>query len=595
LVRSKKYPRGYSLAVTEFHLQKSIIQNYFSFSAMLKKSDRVLPAVIITGCLVGVTAATYWVLTQQNRLTEMPVGANIVPQEALLTISMSTDENQWQQLRQFGTVQTQAELEKNFRQWRDRLITAYGYNYQRDIQPWIGKEATIAVLPPEINTNTTTNPAPTNQNQALLMVLPIADQAAAQQVWESKSQTQNKWISRNYKGTQIQETPGKGNTNYSAAVLDQRFIVVSDNSQATEKAIDTYQNGLSLAKVPGYITAINKIAQPNRFAQVYLNVPIAARVAQANPAQTAIPQSLARLKENQGLASTITIEPEGLRFRSISWLNPNSQRLHRVENSVRQMQQRLPSETFMMLSGGNLQQLWQDYVTSSQSNPLAPFPPENLRAGFKSLTGLDLDRDLFGWMNSEFSLAIVPASAQAQQDFMLSLVLMIETRDRPAANKSFQQLEQVLQSRYQFKTQETQLGNNTVTNWIAPFGTLTATHGWLDNNVAFVTLGAPIVERLLPQPTKNLASTAQFQNTVPKLNPNNGQFFLDINPTVKALPLPQLIPGQNILLEATRSIGGTAAVSDERSIRYDIFVSLEKEKSQSQSSENRENILTTSH
>ncbi|MBE9189909.1 DUF3352 domain-containing protein [Gloeocapsopsis crepidinum LEGE 06123] len=562
---------------------------------MLKKSDRVLPAVIITGCLVGVTAATYWVLTQQNRLTQMPVGANIVPQEALLTISVSTDENQWQQLRQFGTVQTQAELEKNFRQWRDRLLTAYSYNYQQDIQPWIGKEATIAFLPPEINTNTTTNPAPTNQNQALLMVLPIADQAAAQQVWESKSQTQNKWISRNYKGTQIQETPGTGNTNYSAAVLDQRFIVVSDNPQATEKAIDTYENGLSLAKVPGYITAISKITQPNRFAQVYLNVPIAARVAQANPAQTAIPQSLTRLKENQGLASTITIEPEGLRFRSISWLNPNSQRLHRVENSAGQMQQRLPSETFMMLSGGNLQQLWQDYVTSSQSNPLAPFPPENLRAGFKSLTGLDLDRDLLSWMNSEFSLAIVPASTQAQQDFMLSLVLMIETRDRAAANKSFQQLEQVLQRRYQFKTQETQLGNNTFTNWIAPFGTLTATRGWLDNNVAFVTLGAPIVERLLPQPTKNLASTTQFQNTVPKLNPNNGQFFLDINPTVKALPLPQLIPGQNILLEATRSIGGTAAVSDERSIRYDIFVSLEKEKSQSQSSENRENILTTSH
>ncbi|MUL37432.1 DUF3352 domain-containing protein [Gloeocapsopsis dulcis] len=543
---------------------------------MPKKNNRVLPAVIITSCLVGVGVVTYWVVTQQNRLAEIPVGANIVPQEALLTISVSTDENQWQQLRQFGTVQTQAELEKNFLQWRDRFLTAYGYNYQQDIQPWIGQEATIAFLPPETLNNTTTNPTLTNQNQALLMVLPIADQVAAQQVWEtSKPQTQ-KWISRDYKGTQIQETQGTTGTNYSAAVLDQRFVVVSDNPQVTEKAIDTYHNGLSLAKIPGYTTAISKIAQPNRFAQVYLNVPIAARVAQTNPAQSAIPQGLARLKENQGLASSITIEPEGLSFRSISWLNPNSQRVHRVENSAGQMQQRLPSETFMMLSGGNLQQLWQDYVISSQSNPLTPFPPENLRAGFKSLTGLDLDRDLLSWMNSEFSLAIVPASTQAQQDFMLSLVLMIETSDRTAANKSFQQLEQVLQSRYQFKTQETQLANNTVTNWIAPFGTLTATRGWLDNNVAFITLGAPIVERLLPQPTKNLASTTQFQNTVPRLNPNNSQFFLDVNPTVKALPLPQLLPGQNILLEVTRSIGGTAAVSDERSIRYDIFVSLEK-------------------
>lgn len=554
---------------------------------MPKTSNRVLPAVIITSSLIGAGAVTYWVLTQQNRLTD-PVGANIVPQEALLTISVTTDENQWQQLRQFGTVQTQAELEKSFLQWRDRFLTAYGYNYQQDIQPWIGQEATIAVLPPEIDS--TTNP--TSQNQALLMVLPIADQAAAQQVWEAKSQTQNKSISRDYQGIQIQQTQDTANTNYAAAVIDQRFVVISDNPQATEKAIDTYQNGLSLTKIPGYTTAISKIAQPNRFAQVYLNVPIAARVAQTNPTQTTIPQGLARLTENQGIASTITIEPEGVRFRSISWLNPNSQHVHRVENTAGQMQQRLPAQTFMMLSGGNLQQLWQDYVISSQSNPLSPFPPENLRAGFQSLTGLDLDRDLLSWMNSEFSLAVVPATTQEQQDFALSLVLMIETRDRTAADKSFQQLEQVLQSRYQFNTQQTQLGNTTVTNWIAPFGTITATRGWIDNNVAFITLGAPIAEQLLPQPAKNLASTTQFQNTVPReLNPHNGQFFLNVNPTVRALPLPELLPGQNTLLAATRSIGGTAAISDERSIRYDIFVSLEKAQSQAQSSQN---TLTTS-
>lgn len=562
---------------------------------MPEKSKKLSPSTfIIAGGLIGVGAVTYWVLTQQNRLAEMPVGASIVPQEVLLTISVSTDENQWQQLQEFGTVQTQAELARNITQLRDRFLTAHGYNYEQDVQPWIGKEATIAFLPPDLNP--TTKPTlTTNQNQALLMVLPIADQAAAQQVWETPKPQTQKWILRNYKGTQIQETQGTGDKNYSAAVLDQRFVIVSDNPKVTEKAIDTYQNGLSLAKTPGYTTAISKIAQPNRFAQVYLNVPVAARVATANPAQTSIPQGLARLQENQGLASTITLEPEGVRLRSISWLKPNSQRVHRVENSADQMQQRLPAETLMMLSGGNLQQVWQDYILSSEANPLTPLPPENLRAGFKSLTGLDLDRDLLSWMNNEFSLAIVPASTQSQQDFALSLVLMIETSDRAAANKSFQQLAQVLQNRYQFKTQEKQLGNNTVTNWIAPFGTLTATHGWLDNNVAFVTLGAPIADRLLPQPTTTLSSTTQFQNTVPKLNPNNGQFFLNVNPTVKALPLPQLLPEQKILLEATRSIGATAVVSNERSIRYDVFVSLEKEKSQIQGSGgSRENTLTTS-
>lgn len=106
---------------------------------------------------------------------------------------------------------------------------------------------------------------------------------------------------------------------------------------------------------------------------------------------------------------------------------------------------------------------------------------------------------------------------------------------------------------------------------------MTATHGWLDGNVAFLTLGAPVADTIVPKPATTLASTEQFQKTVPsELNPNNGQFFLNVDSTVKALPLPQFFPGQQMLVEAMRSIGVTAAVSDPRSIRYDIFVALKK-------------------
>lgn len=74
----------------------------------------------------------------------MPVGVNFIPQDALIAISVSTESAQWQQLQEFGTKQTQAELNKSLTQLRDRFLTANGYNYQQDIQPWIGKEVTIA-------------------------------------------------------------------------------------------------------------------------------------------------------------------------------------------------------------------------------------------------------------------------------------------------------------------------------------------------------------------------------------------------------------------------------------------------------------------
>lgn len=550
--------------------------------------EKTKPSLLLTlgaaGLLIGGGVAAYWILTQRNGLLgDMPVGANIIPQDALLTLSVSTDSNQWQQLREFGTKQTQAELDKNLAELRDRFLTANGYNYQQDIQPWVGEEVTLAFLPPQINTPTTKstpNSSATDKQESVLMVLPIENPAAAKQVLEKpKPLKQGKWIDRNYKGVQIKETQGVPSQNYSATVLDQRFLVVSDNPKATERAIDTYIGGASIAKTAGYTQSLDKIEAQDRFAQLYVNVPVAARVGAVNPARSISPQGLAQLQNHQGLASTITLESEGIRFKSISWLKPNSPHVHVVENKAGKMQSRLPAQTLMMVSGGNLQRLWQDYVQGVQSNPLAPIPPENLRAGVKSLTGLDLDQDLIRWMGGEFSLSVIPAAPKegAPENFALSLVFMVQTSDRSAAEKTLTQLDEVMSRQYQFKVQEAKIGGQPVVNWIAPYGTLTATHGWLDENVAFLALGAPVADRIVPKPATTLASTEQFQKTVPsELSPNNGQFFLDVNSTVKTLPLPQFFPGQQTWMQAMRSIGVTAAVSDERSVRYDIFASLKK-------------------
>ena len=541
------------------------------------------PSLLLTlgasGLLIGGGIAAYLILSQRTSwLGDMPVGANIIPQDALLTVSVTTDADQWQQLREFGTKQTQAELDKNLAELRDSFLTANGYNYQHDIQPWVGQEVTIAFLSPHnpLTTKSSPNSSATATNkQSVLMVLPIDNSAAAKQILlKPKLLKQGKWVARNYKGVQIKETQGVPSQNYSTTVLDQRFLVVSDNPKTTERAIDAYKGGASIAKTDGYTQALDKI-KAQHFAQFYINVPAAARVAAANPSRSFSPQGLAQLQNQQGWASTVTLESEGIRFKSISWLKQNSQRVHMVENKAGKMQSRLPADTLMMISGGDLQQLWQDYA-QGVSNPLAPIPPENLRGGVKSLTGLDLERDLLSWMGG-FSLSIIPAAPTGDsKDFALSLLFMVETRDRLKAEKSLQQLDKVISREYQFHIQKTKVGGKPVFNWISPYGTLTATHGWVDENTAFLTLGAPIVEQIIPKPAIALASTEQFQKTVPAVSPNNGQFFLNVNSTVKALPLYQFLPNQQTLLEAMRSIGVTAAVSDQRSVRYDIFVSLKK-------------------
>ena len=559
-------------------------------SVRMKKNKK--PSLVLTlsaaGLLIGVGTVAYWLLSQrQISSNDLLVGANIIPGDALFAVSLTTDPQQWQKLREFGTKETQAELDKNLVELRDRFLTNNGYDFQKDIAPWVDNDITIAILAPVTASKpapkpVTTNEDAANEQQSMVMVLPVKNPEIAKNILaQPKTLKQGKWIDRTYQGIAIKQSQGQAGENFSATLLDGRFLVITDSPKATERAIDAYKNKTSLATTGGFAENFPKIANYQRFGQFYVNVPTAAKIAAASPNRPLPAQVLAQLQNNQGLAGTMTLEPEGIRFKGVSWLNPKSQRVLAVENKAGKMQSRIPAETLMMLSGGNLQRLWGDYVLTSQGNPLSPIAPEQLRGGIKSLTNLDLDKDLLSWMKSEFSLSVIPNTPKegSRDDFRAGLVFMVQTSNRQSAEASIKQLDEVMRNQYQFQIQPAKVADQPVVNWVSPYGTLTATHGWLDTDVAFLVVGAPITDKILPKPNNTLANTLPFQQTVPtELNPTNGQFFLDVERTVKNLPSTIFTPNQQTFLAATRSIGMTSAVSDSRSNRYDIFIALKKVK-----------------
>ena len=566
-------------------------------SVAMKKDKNKKPSLVLTlsaaGLLIGGGSIAYWLLSQrQPYWSDLLVGANMIPGDALFAVSLTTDSQQWQQLRQFGTRKTQTELDKNLVELRDRFLTNNGYDFQKDIAPWVGNDITIAILAPDTASKpapkpVTTNGDATSDQQSMVMVLPVKNPEIAKSILaQPKTLKQGKWIDRTYQGIAIKQNQGQAGENFSAALLDGRFLVITDSLKATERAIDAYKNKTSLATTGGFAENFQKIGNYQPFAQFYVNVPTAAKIAAASPNRPLPAQVLAQLQNNQGLAGTMTLEPEGIRFKGVSWLNPNSQRLLAVENKAGEMQSRLPAETLMMLSGGNLQRLWGDYVLTSQGNPLSPMAPEQIRGSIKSLTNLDLDKDLLSWMKGEFSLSVIPTTPKqgSPDDFRAGLVFMVQASDakggqslRQSAETSLKQLDDVMRNQYQFQVQPAKVAGQPVVNWVSPYGTLTATHGWLDGDVAFLVVGAPISDKIVPKPNNTLASTLPFQQTVPtEPNPTNGQFFLDVERTVKNLPPTILTTNQQTLLDATRLIGMTSAVSDNRSNIYDIFIGLKK-------------------
>ncbi|BBD61955.1 hypothetical protein NIES2109_47910 [Nostoc sp. HK-01] len=555
-------------------------------SVPMKKKQKPSLALTLsaTGLLIIGGGVAYRLFSQGHLYSgNLLVGANIIPGDALFAASLTTDPKQWQKLQDFGTKESQAELNKNLIQLRDRFLTNNGFNFEQDIQPWVGEEVTFAILAPE-----TSQPAPkpvatdgvANSQQSLVMVLPVKNPELAQKILaQPKALKTGKWIDRTYQGIPIKQSEGQFGTNLSATLLDQRFLVITDNPKATERAIDAYKNKTSLATVGSFADNFPKISESHSFAQFYINVPTAAKIATTAPNRRLPAQVLAQLQNNQGLAGNITLEAEGVRLKGVSWLNPQSQRLLSIDNTAGSMQQRMPAETLMMLSGSNLQRLWGDYILTSQGNPLSPVSPEQLRSGVKSLTNLDLERDLLSWMKGEFAVSLIPNTSKngTPGDFRAGLVFMIKASDRKLAEASLQKLDDVIKNQYQFQIQPGTVANQPVVNWIGPFGTLTASHGWLDKDVAFLVLGAPVTDKIVPKPNSTLASNLAYQHTVPtELNPTNGAFFLDVERMVNNFTLNTLFPKQKTFLEATRSIGVTTSVSDSRSTRYDVFLSLKK-------------------
>jgi Protein of unknown function (DUF3352) len=548
-----------------------------------KDKSSLLFSIGVATLLVSLGFIAYLIVISRGPAKDVPAGATVVPQDVMMAVSIATDESQWNRLREFGTPESKASFEQILAQLRDRLLTANGYSYQQDIKPWVGNTTTIAFLrnkiaipqtPPAPNA-----PPPLPAQQSVAIILPIANPIAAKELLaKPRTLTQGKMVERNYKGVQVTETQGVPDRKFSVAVLGTNYLAITNEPTATDRIIDTFKGEPSLAKTPGYPDALQEIKIPGAFGQIYVNIPVAAAFSAANSAREISPENLEKLQQNQGFATTMMLEPEGIGFKSVSWLKPDSQRRIAVENNAQKTANRLPNTTIAMVSGGNLQRLWQDYVQGAEANPIAPINPQVLRSAMKSTTGLDLDKDLIDWMAGEFSLSLIPSPAQSPKDkYAAGFVFTIDTNNRRAADKSLKKLDDTMKTKG-FRVEEIQIAGQKAVQWTSPFGGIVVTRGWM-KDTAFLTVGAPILDTIVPAPTSPLLSSELFQKTVrSELTPHNGNFFIDIDSAFnpKNLALPEFPPNQKVWIDAMSSIGVTASVVNDRTTRYDAFVGLKK-------------------
>jgi hypothetical protein len=600
----------------------------------LPKKPPLLFTIGTAVLLIGGGAIAYWGLSWQRFFAEsLPTGAKAIPETATVTLSLSTNPEQWRQLRQFGTPATQADFDQQLAQWRDRWFTQYGLSFQTHLAPWVGDEVTIALLPTALAEGEQEDVLIPRENHQIVL-LPIADREAAQDVMtdflasesgpvdaadstatdatedapnngidqageaadqdKPSDQTEYRGVTLTRYDPSAEDAPAIGpETAAEGAVwmglLGTELVLVADDMGAAEQAIDAYKGGRTIADLPGYGRAFEQTEWGDPFGKLYVSVPAATQfLAQAS--QPAIPPAvLSGFQASRGLVATVDLASQGIQIQSVSWLLPDSNRTYAVSEPLpEQLPNYLPQETVMMASGSSFAQFWTDLKERRTWSALTALDPDALALTLQSGTGLVMENDLIPWLGGEFALALVspPPLEEAQPDAPAvtlpnpGLILMAQTSDRPQADQTFARLDEVVESRYRFTIRTTQVEDIDLTEWASPFGSLTLSRGWLTDSVTFLTVGNGVVNMIAPVPNRPLATDPLFQLVMAGApEANNGHFYLnlgELDDSNRNLFLPNLPPDLQGVLEAIQAIGVTATILDERQLRYDLFLALRR-------------------
>ena len=544
-----------------FPLQRRILR-------WLGDHPEILGALFLLLLLCGFAVS----LVQRYLTSELRTIVKLIPDDATVTAMVSVTDEDWQQVLDYGTTDSQAIALNHLGKAAAQLGEITGLEFERDVRPWLGDRLFVAMLPPR-NVSNDMAPEAISTGYAPVFFLPVENPRRARKALEQASATAGAWRERDYKGVTVADSE-----TFSVVQLE-TMAIVSPARTAIDRTIDAYLSEKTIAQVEGYTSAWELLAGSDSFAALYFNVESASDFLAS--------QSVGRVDSvdrpavrTQGSMVTAFLTEDGVELNGLSWLAPSSDRRYERNVPTPKIAEVIPDFAVAAIVGLDFPQIWRDYLRDAQVNALLPIDPQWLRSALSSTLNLDLENDIIAWTTGEFALAAIPASS-SQASLPLGLAAFVDTTDPKPADSFFEKLDRTVRDRYGVEVEPAKVGDRTVLRWLMRQQGLTVEHGWLTRTMAFFSVGAVVSDTFVGGVEVPLVDSDRFRAALPSsgLAKRNGFFYLDVATLLASggfgsLRLP---PEQDGIIRAIESITVTGGIQDERRSRYDVFVRLKNE------------------
>lgn len=553
------------------------------------KSKFLVPAigagVVVIG---GIAAYMLFLKGPAGDATGALASAKMVPDEAMMATYITTDPQAWQKLEQFGTPEARKLITDGLKEFNKSSLETNNITYDKDIKPWIGG-VMVAMIPPSAAQPAQNSPSANASQPGTLAIIGIRDKVEAlklaTRIKEDKT-VQSKEI--DYKGEKITESKGKGSTTYTAILNNNSYIIFSDNQKIVQQSIDTFKGEPSFASKPGAQEILNNGAKvENAIAQIYVPdyAGMVETIVKSSPSSTPLPpQSLEQLKQIRSMVAGVGIDDAGVRMKANVNLAPNFP--FRYENSPGNIVSQFPGDTFAMVAGNGINRWWEAMQTQSKDIPEIKTAIDSVRNGAKQAANIDLDKEVFGWMDGEFGLAAIPSNQGILASSGFGGALVFDTKDRKTAESALAKLDQFMKAQSPgINIAKSNANGKEVTEWQAPGGQGSImSHGWIDQDTVFIALGGKPIADVITNNQNNLASSESFKSITSSLQkPNSGYFFLDMDKTMTLVNTfasrgAAIDPQAKAILDSIDGVAMTTSSPNQSTSQVEMLLALKKTK-----------------